>query len=96
LVNKTVLLTVGDDRVASVPPVTADDCVVADQPCDQCGHNLYTLAKNGRCPESGHPVAETLRPDDLQFAPPAYVRAFASGCRLLAVATLFFLADALG
>lgn len=61
--------------------------VAGDLPCDQCGYNLRTLLPDGRCPECGHPVAETLRPDELRYASPQYVRALVSGTTVLAAAT---------
>ena len=65
--------------------------VAGDLPCDQCGYNLRTLLPDGRCPECGHPVAETLRPDELRYASPQYVRALASGTTVLAAATTVLL-----
>jgi hypothetical protein len=62
--------------------------------CDQCGYNLRTLATDARCPECSYPVAETLRPDDLRYAPYPYVRKLANGCSLLSAAALMLLIDA--
>ena len=38
--------------------------------CVQCGYNLHTLSTQGRCPECGLNVAESLRSDRLAWSDP--------------------------
>src|SRR5512143_3355421 len=66
--------------------VDADQRVCVDVPCDACGYNLRTLQATGTCPECGAAVLDSIRSDDLRYAPANWVRRLGWGATLLAVA----------
>ncbi len=41
--------------------VTADETIVADVPCINCGYNLRGLNAEGRCPECGRSIPEMAK-----------------------------------
>ena len=83
------------DGAAAVPPLALDKqgidewfldppgIVNTDLPCDGCGYNLRTLHALTACPECGTPVRDTLRTDELCYAPIAWVRSLATGAWIL-------------
>ena len=75
------------DLDANAPAPAVDH----DHPCIKCGYNLRTLPTNGRCPECARPVADSLLPDDLAYAPIEWLRHMRRGFRLLFVASFLFL-----
>ena len=66
-----------------VVTLDADGRIATDLVCDQCGYNLRTLHCTAACPECGCAVGESLRPDDLVFAPRKYLRRMAAGADCL-------------
>lgn len=69
-----------------IAPLLDDhDRVAVDLPCLHCGYNLRTLASEGRCPECGHPVMESLRARYLWQSPPSWVENIATGAWTLAI-----------
>lgn len=70
-----------------VPPpglLDAAGALAVDLPCRACDYNLRGLAPAGRCPECGRPIDQSLTPDLLRFADPAWLRRLARGARVLA------------
>lgn len=67
----------------------------ADAICITCGYNLRTLPVASVCPECATPVLRSLRPDDLRFADPRYLRRVRRGVALLLTAALGVLATVL-
>jgi predicted RNA-binding Zn-ribbon protein involved in translation (DUF1610 family) len=59
-----------------------------DSLCIGCGYNLRTLPVGGACPECSKPVIDSLRPDDLKFADPRWLRRVRRGVTLLLAAWL--------
>ena len=53
--------------------------ISADLPCAVCRYNLRSLPHDGRCPECGQPVAQSMQAQWLVFAPPKWVRRVARG-----------------
>ena len=45
-----------------------------DAKCTRCSYRLFGLPIETECPECGLPIAESIRPELLQFAPSAWVR----------------------
>jgi hypothetical protein len=60
----------------TVHPVADDTTATidADTFCSQCGYNLRGLRSDGRCPECGLSIAESIRGDALCFADPDWLR----------------------
>jgi len=56
--------------------------VSADTTCITCGYNLRGLASDGRCPECGSGVAQSLRGDLLKFADPGWLARLRFGVSL--------------
>jgi serine/threonine protein kinase len=54
-----------------------------DVRCVGCDYNLCGLSRDGRCPECGVPVAESLRPELLQFADPMWLKTVSRGAKLV-------------
>ena len=54
--------------------------------CAKCGYNLRMQALDGRCPECGTEVAETLRAGNLAYSDPRWLRNISIGCILLVLA----------
>lgn len=79
---------------ASIPPgvIDADGVIAVDLPCRHCDYNLRGLHREGRCPECGKDIAESLAPELLRFAPPHYVRSVRDGVvfLLIPIALLLF------
>lgn len=65
------------------PPLDADGRLASEIACRGCGYVLRGLRPDDRCPECGEPVAESLRPDLLLFADPAWRDRLLRGCRWL-------------
>lgn len=76
------------------PP--AHEPIARDVACIRCGYNLRGLPAEGRCPECGSGVLQSLRGDLLQFQHPAYVRRLAAGAALVLWGLLAMGACALG
>ncbi|RMF84182.1 MAG: hypothetical protein D6744_03530 [Planctomycetota bacterium] len=49
--------------------IDADDRIDADLACAGCGYNVRSLPRDGRCPECGHSVDDSVRAGWLAFAP---------------------------
>lgn len=67
-----------DERTAADAPARVAEAI----PCDRCEYNLIGLALDGRCPECGHSIDESIRVGG--FWTPARVRALRQACTLLA------------
>ena len=63
----------------------ADGRVCVDLPCATCQYNLRTLVPDGRCPECGTAVADTIASEPLHLLGPAALKRAAAG---VLVATL--------
>jgi hypothetical protein len=80
--------------VERTPPLNATACVDADGrlvielTCVKCGYDLRSQVALGACPECGAPVAESLRPERLCFAPLDWLRGLIRGLRMIFVASL--------
>lgn len=59
--------------------------VGADRVCIRCSYNLRGLPTDGRCPECGTPVADSLRGDYLAFAAPEHLASIRAGLDLVLV-----------
>lgn len=59
--------------------------VGADRACIRCSYNLRGLPTDGRCPECGTPVADSLRGDYLAFAAPEHLASIRAGLGLVLV-----------
>ena len=69
-----------------IAPLLDDhDRVAGDLPCVHCGYNLRTLASEGRCPECGHSVMESLRARYLWQSPPSWVENITTAARVLTI-----------
>ena len=62
--------------------------IAADLLCANCGYNLRTLAKKGRCPECNLSISITLRGDILTGAPRQWLRIIRLAVSLLAASTI--------
>ena len=62
-----------------------------DTPCLACGYNLRGLQSNGRCPECGSAIADSLTDDRLMFAHLPYVRKLSRGTKVLLAGLIFSL-----
>ncbi len=56
--------------------------------CTDCGYNLFGLNRDGRCPECGAAVADSVRGDGLAFANREWVRRICGGLTFLYAACL--------
>ncbi|MCG3124141.1 MAG: hypothetical protein GIKADHBN_02584 [Phycisphaerales bacterium] len=74
---------------AESPPTAA--LVEGDRACVKCSYNLRGLRVDGRCPECGHAVADSLRGTLLEFAAPEYVARVNSGLSLVLTAILLMI-----
>ena len=63
--------------------------VEGEWPCDGCGYNLRGLSADGRCPECGHAVADSLRATSLFHADPRWLRRLAVAGVLPLAAVVF-------
>lgn len=78
---------------APPPPTTiAAAQPLGDLPCAGCGYNLRGLTRDGRCPECGAPVADSLLRGPMAACDPAWVRRVATGVVLFNLIHLYFLA----
>lgn len=69
-----------------IAPLLDDhDRVAVNLPCIHCRYNLRTLASEGRCPECGHPVMESLRARYLWQSPPSWVENITTAARALTI-----------
>ncbi len=57
--------------------------LTADLPCAHCGYNLRGLPPEGKCPECGTAIAESLRGDLLSAADPAWLQRIYRGQALI-------------
>ena len=57
--------------------------VTSDLACCHCGYNLKTLRRDGKCPECGVPVADSLMGDRLEYRNPAWLDGLAEGLRTM-------------
>jgi hypothetical protein len=58
-------------------------CVAGDLSCIQCGYNLKTLHRDGKCPECGTAVERKLRGGLLCYSDPRWLSKIASGLLIL-------------
>ena len=72
--------------MVDVPPLQREVRIESDLPCAACGYNLRTILINGRCPECGTEVAETLKSGILACSSPRWLRNIGAGCVLLLLA----------
>jgi hypothetical protein len=70
----------------------AGDIVLAEVPCISCGYNLHMLAADGRCPECGGCVAETLE-RTLLLSGDSQIRGIAGAMRLAAYLNIAVIVD---
>src|SRR4051812_34970917 len=68
--------------------------VAFDTPCRHCMYSLRALPTDGRCPECGTPVAESIGDHILARCAPAEIRRAAGAMRFVLWATLAFVAAA--
>lgn len=54
-----------------------------DRNCVRCSYNLRGLPIDGKCPECGSPIADSLKGILLQFASPEYLQKVAGGLSLI-------------
>lgn len=54
-----------------------------DTPCRYCSYNLRGLPRDGRCPECGTAISQSLHEDLLVYSAPRYVRRLAFGVRVM-------------
>jgi len=73
-------------------PRDADGRLAGDMACVQCGYNLRGLEPQGRCPECGSPVGESLRQDLLRFAGAEALRRVGRGAAMIVIGTLAHMA----
>ncbi len=66
------------------PFVDADWRLTVWLPCEACGYNLHRAQADGRCPECGRPVGESLAADDPSVLPSEQAARIAEGVRSLA------------
>jgi hypothetical protein len=59
--------------------------VASHAQCRQCGYDLHGLPADGRCPECGSVVAESLREELLDFADPRWLANLLRGVRMLVI-----------
>lgn len=65
----------------------------SDTPCVGCGYNLFGLDRNGRCPECGTIVADSVRGEGLAFANRKWLAEVCRGLTFLYAACLISLAS---
>src|SRR3954452_23306090 len=75
------------------PPAVAST-VEFDTPCRHCMYSLRALQSDGRCPECGTPVGESVNDRVLARCAPAEVRRTAGAMRFVLWATLGYVAAA--
>ena len=74
------------DTARSEPqPPVVDDRVATDLPCLSCGYNLRTLRSDGRCPECGADVADTVAVRLSLMSARDWTRTLGRGLNLLAI-----------
>ena len=71
--------------------VAVSESVSFDTPCRACGYSLRWQPTDGRCPECGLNVGESLRGDILAQWDPAHVRRKATAMRVVLWGTFAFL-----
>jgi hypothetical protein len=67
-------------------PDAANSTLDKDVACVACGYNLRGLRPDGRCPECGRAVADSLKSEHWSQADPKYVRRLLLGLAILALA----------
>lgn len=67
------------------PPIprSIDPNTEAPHRCIGCGYDLTGSPRDGVCPECGIPVAQSLRPDLIQYRLPAYVKLLHRGAGIV-------------
>lgn len=70
--------------------------VCDDVSCTGCAYNLRTRPVGAVCPECFTPVVESLRPDELRFADPRWLKRVRSGVTLLLLAASALIVGYLG
>ncbi|MCP4250150.1 MAG: hypothetical protein GY778_24165 [bacterium] len=79
----------GVDRTIAPSLIDVQTMAVGtDVACIECGYNLRTQPLETLCPECFKPVVESLRPDELRFSDPKWLRRERRGTTLLLVGTL--------
>jgi len=63
-------------------PAAALTVLSEEIPCAFCGYNLRGLAADGRCPECGSRIADSLRGNLLEFSDPAWLSRLRFGTSL--------------
>jgi predicted RNA-binding Zn-ribbon protein involved in translation (DUF1610 family) len=85
------------DRTLRLESIDAATMTIGDDSlCITCGYNLRTMPVRGACPECSNPVIDSLRPDDLKFANPCWLRSVRRGVTLLLAAWLAVVPLAVG
>ena len=64
-------------------PLDGEGRVNVDHSCVQCGYNLRTLPREGRCPECGATVLESIVGDFLQYSDPAWLAKLSRGLKII-------------
>ena len=73
-----------DDAPSPTPAVVDDDrSILSDTICVRCGYNLKTLRADGKCPECGVPVADSLMGDRLEYSDPVWLAEITAGVRIV-------------
>ncbi len=73
------------ERVESDPDEDAGRVIDRDVACASCGYNLRGLAPDGRCPECGAPIANSLRGNTLSSCDPRWLGRLRLGADLIRV-----------
>src|SRR5881394_1427767 len=74
-----------EDRASAIADYTL---IGQDLSCAKCGYNLRTLSREGKCPECGTAVAESLRGESLALIPRGRLKIIGIGLAMLLVASL--------
>ena len=74
---------IGRGRKSSLLLIDADDRIIADVWCVECGRNLRDLHVSDRCPNCNHPASDSVHGDYLIHADRPVVRGLADAARLV-------------
>jgi len=82
----------------SIPPVVPTDSpppvdlATDDVPCRNCGFNLRGLSEDGRCPECGAPIWNSVQEDLLVYSSKSYLTSLYRGVCCILIAALLNIA----